>query len=38
MSMKQIFQDISKQMFKTIDTLRLGQFLNIALDLNKYMW
>jgi hypothetical protein len=38
MSMKQIFQDISKQMLETIYTPRLGQVLKIAPDLKKYMW
>jgi hypothetical protein len=38
MSMEQIFQDINKQMMETTCTLRLGQILQITLDLKKYMW
>jgi len=37
MSMEQIFQDINK-MRETTYTLRLGQLLKVALNLNKYMW
>ncbi len=36
--MEQIFQDISKQMFKTTYNLKLNQLLKITLDLKKYMW
>jgi len=38
MSMEQIFQDINKQMLKTIYTPRLGQLLKITLDFKIYMW
>jgi len=38
MSMKQIFQNINKQMLETIYTLRLGQLLKITPNLKKYMW
>ncbi len=36
--MKQIFQDISKQMLETTYTLRLGQLLKITPDFKIYMW
>ncbi len=32
------FLDISKQMFETSYTLNLGQLLEIALELKKYLW
>jgi hypothetical protein len=38
MSMQQIFQDISKQLFKTIYILRLNQLLKITPYVKKYMW
>jgi hypothetical protein len=38
MSIKQIFQDISKHMLETTYTLRLGQLLKITLDFKIYMW
>jgi len=38
MSMEQIFQNINKQMMETTYTLRLGQLLQIAPNLEKYMW
>jgi hypothetical protein len=38
MFMEQIFQDINKPMLETTYTLRIGQLLNIAQDLKKYMW
>ncbi len=38
MFMKQIFQDISKQMLEITYTIRLGQLLKIAPDLKKYIW
>jgi len=38
MFMEQIFQDISKQMLETTNTLKLGQLLKIPPYLKKYMW